>query len=153
MAIRGSCHCGRITYRLDAEPTEAIECNCSICRRKGSLLAAFAPDQFHLETSRDDIAHLHLRQARHPPSVLQDLRLRAFFRGNRPRWRGDGGDQSSLRREPRPFDAQDRSVRRSQSVGLRREGGCDDLEGEAMRSSLRSLENGSTERSRLVRPT
>ena len=56
MTIRGSCHCGRITYRLDAEPTEAIQCNCSICRRKGSLLAAFAPDQFHLETSRDDIA-------------------------------------------------------------------------------------------------
>jgi hypothetical protein len=56
MAIRGSCHCGRIAYRLDAEPTEAIECNCSICRRKGSLLAAFAPDKFHLETSRDDIA-------------------------------------------------------------------------------------------------
>ena len=56
MAIRGSCHCGRLAYRLDAAPTEAIECNCSICRRKGSLLAAVAPDQFHLETSRDDIA-------------------------------------------------------------------------------------------------
>ena len=56
MPIRGSCHCGRIAYRLDAEPTEAIECNCSICRRRGSVLAAFAPDQFHLETPRDDIA-------------------------------------------------------------------------------------------------
>ena len=56
MPIRGSCHCGRIADRLDAEPTEAIECNCSICRRKGALLAAFAPDQFHLETARDAIA-------------------------------------------------------------------------------------------------
>jgi hypothetical protein len=56
MPIRGSCHCGRIAYRLDAEPTEAIECNCSICRHKGSVLAAFAPEQFHLETSRSDIA-------------------------------------------------------------------------------------------------
>ena len=55
MAIRGSCHCGRIAYRLDAEPTEAIECNCSICRRQGSLLAAFAPDKFHLDTSQDGI--------------------------------------------------------------------------------------------------
>ena len=54
--MRGSCHCGRIAYRLDAEPTEAIECNCSICRRRGSVLAAFTPDKFHLETSRDDIA-------------------------------------------------------------------------------------------------
>ncbi|HEX5078579.1 MAG TPA: GFA family protein [Geminicoccaceae bacterium] len=56
MPIRGSCHCGRIAYRLDAVPTEAITCNCSICQRKGSVLAAFAPEQFHLETSRDDIA-------------------------------------------------------------------------------------------------
>ena len=56
MPTTGSCHCGKIAYRLDAVPTEAIECNCSICRRKGSVLAAFAPEQFHLETSRDDIA-------------------------------------------------------------------------------------------------
>jgi hypothetical protein len=56
MPIRGSCHCGKIAYSLDAEPTEAIECNCSICRRRGSVLAAFTPDKFHLETSRDDIA-------------------------------------------------------------------------------------------------
>jgi len=57
MTIHGSCHCGKIAYSLDTEPpTEAIECNCSICRRKGSLLAAFSPDQFTLETSRDDIA-------------------------------------------------------------------------------------------------
>ena len=54
--MRGSCHCGRIAYSLDVEPTEAIECNCSICRRRGSVLAAFTPDRFHLETSRDDIA-------------------------------------------------------------------------------------------------
>jgi hypothetical protein len=27
--------------------------------------------------------HLHLRPARHPPSLLQDLRLRALCRGNR----------------------------------------------------------------------
>jgi hypothetical protein len=56
MPIRGSCHCGRIAYTLDAEPTAAIECNCSICWRRGSVLAAFAPERFHLETSRADIA-------------------------------------------------------------------------------------------------
>jgi hypothetical protein len=55
MPIRGSCHCGRIAYRLDAEPTEAFECNCSICRRKGSVLAAVAPEQFHLETPHEAI--------------------------------------------------------------------------------------------------
>jgi hypothetical protein len=54
--MRFSCHCGDVVCRSDAEPSEAIECNCSICRRKGAILAAVAPEQFHLETARDDIA-------------------------------------------------------------------------------------------------
>lgn len=55
MPVRGSCHCGKIAYRLEEEPTEAMECNCSICRRKGYLLSFFSPSAFTLETSRDDI--------------------------------------------------------------------------------------------------
>ncbi|HEY8617844.1 GFA family protein [Phenylobacterium sp.] len=54
--MRGSCHCGRIAYTLDETPTQAIECNCSICRRRGSILAFAKPEGFHLETSRDEIA-------------------------------------------------------------------------------------------------
>lgn len=56
MSIRGSCHCGRVRYSLDENPTQAMECNCSICRRKGCLLAFSTPEKFTLETSRDDIA-------------------------------------------------------------------------------------------------
>ena len=100
--MRGSCHCGRIAYSLDAEPTEAIECNCSICRRRGSVLAAFTPDKFHLETSRDDIAVYTFGQACHPPPVLQDLRVRAVRRGDGPRRRGDGRGQS--RAAPKTLD-------------------------------------------------
>ncbi len=55
MAIRGSCHCGKVAYRLDAQLMEAMECNCSICRRNGYLLAFVSPDAFTLETSRDAI--------------------------------------------------------------------------------------------------
>ncbi len=35
---RGSCHCGAITVELRDDPVEASECNCSMCRRRGSLL-------------------------------------------------------------------------------------------------------------------
>lgn len=56
MSIRGSCHCGKVAYSLDEEPTQAIECNCSHCRRKGYLLAFSTPDRFHLETPREEIA-------------------------------------------------------------------------------------------------
>lgn len=57
MSIRGSCHCGKIAYTLDEEmPTEAMECNCSICRRKGSLHHFTTPDKFTLEGSREDLS-------------------------------------------------------------------------------------------------
>ena len=55
MAIRGSCHCGKVAYRLDEDPTDAMECNCSICRRKAYVLAFAAPDRFTLETPREAI--------------------------------------------------------------------------------------------------
>lgn len=33
----GSCHCGAITLELRSDPTNAAECNCSLCRRLGVL--------------------------------------------------------------------------------------------------------------------
>lgn len=38
MHYAGSCHCGRIAFDLqtDAPITEAYDCNCSLCRRRGA---------------------------------------------------------------------------------------------------------------------
>ena len=33
---RGSCHCDRVTFEVDAEVSSLSECNCSMCRRKGA---------------------------------------------------------------------------------------------------------------------
>ena len=38
MAYQGSCHCGKTTYDVDGEIGQVIECNCSICTKKGYLL-------------------------------------------------------------------------------------------------------------------
>jgi hypothetical protein len=49
MAYEGSCHCGAVTFTVDADmPTQAISCNCSHCRRKGFLFAFVPADQFTL---------------------------------------------------------------------------------------------------------
>jgi hypothetical protein len=34
---QGSCHCGRVTFELDADLTHVIDCNCSLCGRRGAL--------------------------------------------------------------------------------------------------------------------
>jgi hypothetical protein len=54
MSFQGSCHCGAVTFTVDAElPEKALSCNCSICRRKGSLLAFFPVDAFTLNSGQD----------------------------------------------------------------------------------------------------
>ena len=52
----GSCHCGRIAFSLEGELGEAIDCNCSMCRRRGSLLAFFPREALTLATPEADMA-------------------------------------------------------------------------------------------------
>ena len=46
----GSCHCGRIAFTLEGDVTEAMDCNCSLCRRRGGLLAFFPREALSLKT-------------------------------------------------------------------------------------------------------
>ena len=33
----GGCHCGRVRFEVDGAPAAVVECNCSVCSRKGYL--------------------------------------------------------------------------------------------------------------------
>ena len=50
MKYRGSCHCGKVAYEAEGEIGKVLACNCSICRRKGSLLWFVPKAQFRLTT-------------------------------------------------------------------------------------------------------
>jgi hypothetical protein len=39
--VVGSCHCGAVTLELPHLPDRATSCNCSLCRRLGSVWAYF----------------------------------------------------------------------------------------------------------------
>ena len=53
---QGSCHCGRIAFELEGEIGQAIDCNCSMCRRRGGLLAFFPRAALSLKTPEADMA-------------------------------------------------------------------------------------------------
>lgn len=55
MNHKGSCHCGKIAFEVEGEPTEALACNCSICSRKGSLLWFVPRDKLKLLTAEKDL--------------------------------------------------------------------------------------------------
>jgi hypothetical protein len=37
--LRGSCHCGAVSWTLAGDPGRATICNCTLCRRYGVLWA------------------------------------------------------------------------------------------------------------------
>lgn len=51
----GSCHCGRIAFEVEGVVEEVIDCNCSLCRRRGGLLAAFPRSALTLKTPESDL--------------------------------------------------------------------------------------------------
>jgi len=56
MAFEGSCHCGKVAYTVEADlPTEAMQCNCSHCSRKGFLLSFVPMNRFRLERGEGDL--------------------------------------------------------------------------------------------------
>ena len=52
---RGSCHCGNVKYEVQTELGTVMSCNCSICRRKGSLLWAVPREALRVQ-GEDNLA-------------------------------------------------------------------------------------------------
>lgn len=52
----GGCHCGRIQFRVSAEPSEVSVCNGSICSMKGFVHWLVKPEQFELLSGADDLS-------------------------------------------------------------------------------------------------
>ena len=51
--LAGGCHCGAVRFRVLVRTFEALDCNCSICRKKGFLHVVVPPEDFQLVTGDD----------------------------------------------------------------------------------------------------
>jgi len=52
---RGSCHCGKVRFEIDADLDQVRVCDCSMCRRRGALLFRVTEDAFRLQTALSDL--------------------------------------------------------------------------------------------------
>jgi len=52
---RGSCHCGRVQFEIDADLDHVRVCDCSICRRRSALIHRVNGDCFRLLTPLEDL--------------------------------------------------------------------------------------------------
>lgn len=67
----GGCHCGAVRYEAEIDLSNAIQCNCSHCEKRGLLLSFIPAGQFRLVSGEDQLVdyqfnkkiihHLHCR--------------------------------------------------------------------------------------------
>jgi len=56
MLYEGSCHCGRVTFSVEApEAVEVEQCNCSVCSKSGFLHLIVPKSHFHLLTGEGEL--------------------------------------------------------------------------------------------------
>jgi hypothetical protein len=51
--IEGSCHCGGVRFAVQVGELRALDCNCSICRKKGFLHVISESADFRLLSGRE----------------------------------------------------------------------------------------------------
>lgn len=85
MTHQGSCHCGRIAFELDADVTDVMDCNCSMCRRRGSLLAFFPRESLRLTTADGDYGTYRFNKEHIAHHFCQTCGVAPFSEGIDPR--------------------------------------------------------------------
>ena len=53
---RGVCHCGAVRYEIEIDHHEAIDCNCSICTKKGYLHLIVPKESFELLSGEESLS-------------------------------------------------------------------------------------------------
>ena len=56
MKYEGSCHCGNVAFEVEGEFDSAMDCNCSMCRRRGGLLAFVPAENLRLTTPKEKVS-------------------------------------------------------------------------------------------------
>ena len=64
---QGGCHCGRVRFEIDVEIGTIIDCNCSICAKKGFLHLIVDPSQVRMLSPADAVSlyQFNTRTAKH----------------------------------------------------------------------------------------
>ncbi len=80
----GSCHCGRVSYEVDADLSQVMSCNCSSCRRHGTLLTFVPEDKFRLQSGADALTEYTFNKKVIHYQFCSTCGVLPFARGTRP---------------------------------------------------------------------
>lgn len=88
----GGCHCGRVRYRVETGLDRVISCNCSICTKKGLILAFVPADRFTLLSGEDGLVDYGFNKRIIHHLSCARCGVESFARGKSP----DGADMLAV---------------------------------------------------------
>ena len=56
MSYKGGCHCGKVAFEVDGDIDQVLECNCSICSKRGYLLWFVPRASLHLSMPESELS-------------------------------------------------------------------------------------------------
>lgn len=80
---KGSCHCGKVSYEVKGELGQIISCNCSICSKKGYLLAFLPPEQFRLLSGEGALSDYQFNKKNIHHLFCPSCGIQSFARGKK----------------------------------------------------------------------
>ena len=109
MSYRGSCHCGRIAFEVQGEIESLMECNCSICTKRGSLLWFVPRASLALTTPAENLSTYTFNQRKIKHHFCPVCGCAPYAEGTDPKGNPmaaisarclDGVDLTAFRRQP-----------------------------------------------------
>ena len=77
----GGCHCGKVAFEVEGEIDQAIDCNCSMCRKRGGLLWFVPRASLTLKTPEADYGTYHFNTGKIEHHFCRECGISPFSEG------------------------------------------------------------------------
>jgi hypothetical protein len=81
---QGGCHCGRVRYQATSDLAQVVDCNCSICIKRGAMWAFVKTPQFKLVQGDDALTDYQFGKKQIHHLFCQSCGVGSFSRGLAP---------------------------------------------------------------------
>jgi hypothetical protein len=81
---KGSCHCGKVKFEATLDLDRTVECNCSICTKRGSILSATAKEKLKVLSGEGALTDYQFNKHVIHHLFCPTCGILPFARGNKP---------------------------------------------------------------------